>query len=131
MGRRAVNGRHRMAVDVNWLRLDDGFSDHPKITGLTDTAFRVHVCGLNYCARYLTDGMVPAARVPAWVGGRRRPETVVGELVRAGLWHPVDGADEYAIHDFGDWNPTRDRVERARKVNRHNALKRWENNGQS
>ena len=43
-----------------WVKLDDGFTDHPKIASLSDSAFRTFVTALCYCNKNLTDGFVPA-----------------------------------------------------------------------
>ena len=101
---------------MTWVRLDDRFPEHPKIVGLSDRAFRAHVTGLAYCARYLTDGTVPRGALPA-----RR---VLVELVAAGLWAP-DGADACSIHDYLDWNLSKE--ERAGKAvaGAMGAAKRW------
>lgn len=82
---------------MGWLRVDDAFTDHPKIAGLSDRAFRAHVEGLVYCARYLTDGQVPRAKGPA--------PRVATELERAGLWSSTKRG--WMIHDFLDYNPSR------------------------
>jgi len=42
-----------------YLNTDDGFPDHEKIDVLSDGAFRLHVAGMHYCARKLTDGTIP------------------------------------------------------------------------
>jgi hypothetical protein len=83
---------------MGWLRLDDAFGDHPKVIGLSDRAFRAHVMGLLYCARHLTDGVVPRAAVPK--------TTAVHELERAGLWTATRGGG-WLIHDFLDYNPSK------------------------
>lgn len=86
-----------------WLRLDDGFSDHPKIIGLDDGAYRLHVDALVFCARTLTDGFVSKGAL------RRLPNGhLVGELVDAGLWEP-DG-EGWWIHDFLDYNQSAEQV---------------------
>jgi hypothetical protein len=82
---------------MGWLRVDDAFTDHPKIAGLSDRAFRAHVEGLVYCARYLTDGQVPKAKGPT--------PRVASELERAGLWSSTKRG--WVIHDFLDYNPSR------------------------
>ncbi len=83
---------------MGWLRLDDAFGDHPKIIGLSDRAFRAHVMGLLYCARHLTDGIVPRAAAPK--------VAAVRELERAGLWTSTRGGG-WLIHDFLDYNPSK------------------------
>jgi hypothetical protein len=83
---------------MGWLRLDDAFGDHPKVIGLSDRAFRAHVMGLLYCARHLTDGIVPRAAAPK--------AAAVRELERAGLWTATRGGG-WLIHDFLDYNPSK------------------------
>jgi hypothetical protein len=48
---------------VSWVRLDDQFADHPKVTTAGPLAGWLYVCGLLYAARYLTDGFIPTAHV--------------------------------------------------------------------
>lgn len=92
-------------------QLDDHFGDHMKIAGLSDAAFRLHVCGILYCSRGLTDGLIPADDVPRLVRRFRRP--ALAELLERNIWTSVmDGA--YVIHDYLDWNPSRAEVERRR-----------------
>lgn len=80
-----------------WVRLDDGFADHPRVIGLSDRAFRVHVAAMCYAARHLTDGWVPS--------GHPSHARAIAELVTAGLWMP--GADGgFVIRDWSQWNPS-------------------------
>lgn len=83
-----------------YLNLDDNFADHPKVDALSDGAFRLHVAGLCYAAKNLTDGHVPKARlkrlVPDYKSG------YLTELTEASMWLPAPGG--YAIHDYLDWN---------------------------
>lgn len=44
---------------MSWLRIDDGFSRHPKVTALTFKERWVWMDLLCYCARYQTDGWLP------------------------------------------------------------------------
>jgi len=90
---------------MGWLKLDDAFGDHPKVVGLSDRAFRAHVLGMVYCARYLTDGHVPRAVGP-------KP-SIAKELERAGLWTSMRGG--WQIHDWLDWNPSRAETEAERE----------------
>jgi hypothetical protein len=94
-----------------WLKVDDKFTDHPKIAGLSDAAFRLHMCGLTYCARHLTDGRVPANEVPRLV--RRLRKAAVDELIREGIWRemrPFDKLEAYEIHDYLQWNDSKEHV---------------------
>lgn len=116
-----------------WVRLEDVFTDHPKIVGLKDSAFRLHVTGLCYAARHLTDGRLPLAVVKVW----RFKATDAKELLDAGLWEEADG--QYLIHDFLDFNPPREQVEAEReerreaksRAGRAGAAKRWQTDGRA
>jgi hypothetical protein len=87
-----------------WVRLEDGLPDHPKIDAAGGDAAWLHVCALAYCNRNLTDGYIPADRVPR-LSDRKRPLQLAERLVDVGLWHRLE--DGYTIHDFLDYNPTR------------------------
>jgi hypothetical protein len=86
-----------------YLNLDDGFADHEKVDALTDGAFRLHVSGMNYCARKLTDGVVPKHRVHRLMPTYK--PAYLRELIDAEMWlkHP----EGYEIHDYLDWNKPR------------------------
>jgi hypothetical protein len=114
-----------------WLRIDDGFADHPKIEALSSDGLRAHLKGMCYCARYLTDG-----KVPATVARRMADPSVLDELQRVGrddekgrpgLWEEKDGY--FVIHDFLDFNPSREEYEQtvARKsaAGKRSAEVRW------
>lgn len=94
-----------------WVKLDDGFPEHPIIDGLSDAAFRLHVAGLCFCSRQLTDGLIPAATVVRLVP-KHQPKAVT-ELVEAGRWLPVDGG--YQLHDYLKYQPSREQVEARRE----------------
>lgn len=86
-----------------YLNLDDNFADHPKVDALSDGAFRLHVSGLNYCARKLTDGVVEKHRVHRLMPVYK--PSYLKELIDARMWMPhVDG---YEIHDYLEWNQSR------------------------
>ena len=101
-----------------YLNIDDGMDEHPKIEGLSDAAFRMHVSGMLYAARRGTDGEIPYSK------SKRLSDTasdgVAMELVRAGVWHDLgEGCDDsrtclagvkgsYIIHDYLQWNHSSD-----------------------
>jgi hypothetical protein len=86
-----------------YLNMDDNFPDHPKVDGLSDGAFRLHVSAMCYAAKHLTDGYIPPERVsrltPRYKPGQR------DELIKAGLWVGHDTG--HLIHDYLDWNKSR------------------------
>lgn len=91
---------------MTWVRLEDTFTDHFKVSALEPTAFMLHVAAMCHCGRNLTDGRVDAEDVPRLVRGYR--EEWVAELVGLGLWDVVEGG--YLVHDFLAYNPTREKV---------------------
>lgn len=110
-----------------WVNLDDAFPDHPKNDALTDAAFRLHVAGICYANRHLTDGLIPADKVTRLVP-RFRTSTLK-ELLARGHWRHIESIDTYEIHDFLQWNRPREKViaerERKSKAGKKGAEKRW------
>lgn len=105
-----------------YATFDDKFADHPKVAGLSDAAFRLHVSGILYCARHLTDGLMPADEVPRLV--RKFRPASLKELLDRGVWRDVLGG-AYAIHDYLDWNLSREAVLKRRDDARNAARRRW------
>lgn len=116
---------------MSWVRLDDGFPEHPKISGLSDRAFRFHVAALCYCARNLTDGVIDrkAVRIIGAVVGAKRPLGLVQTLVNASLWGTC--SDTFVINDYLDYNPSNDQVktDRNRAAERMRALRSARSSG--
>lgn len=113
---------------MTWVKIDDQFPDHPKVAALGKnmaSAGWLHICALCYAARYLTDGLIPRAQIAKLTNLDNR---VVGRLVisliDAGLWE--EKPDGYWIHDFLEYNPTREYVlaERAKTKDR---VGKWRN----
>ena len=100
---------------MSWVRIDDHCPDHPKVRRAGTEAAWLHVAGLWYCARYLTDGAVPK-EVVGTLTAVRRPTAAVRALVSVGLWH--DAGHEYLINDYLEFNPSRAEVEGKRDAAR-------------
>lgn len=131
---------------MTWVKIDDAFSEHPKMAAVGPVGWGVWLAGLAYCNRNLTDGFIPRAiadgiggswtieeqydsEVVVWQLERGRMTSdvtgygrnldavwIVGILVQYGLWDEVDGG--YRVHDFADYQPTKAEVlaARAKKV---------------
>jgi hypothetical protein len=97
---------------LSWLKIDDGFSEHPKVDALTDRAHRIHVDALCYCSRNLTDGQLTAVTVRGVKARRRATQKHIDELVGAGLWVPYK--DGYLVKAFLEYNPTAAEVKEKR-----------------
>ena len=125
-----------------WAKLDDEILDNPKIVNAGVFGFALHIAGIAWCARNLTDGKIPAAKVRALLMLDRvnidtanplalidGPRSMSGDegldallvadhLVACGLWRTIAGG--YEINDYLDYNPSREKVlaERARGAKR-------------
>lgn len=95
---------------MNWLRIDDGFPDHPKVAALSDAAFRLWVTAGCWSRRQATQGFVPRTQLRA-LTRHRTPNLLVAELTdskvssryEAPLWEEVEGG--WQFHDWDDFNP--------------------------
>ena len=95
---------------LGWVRLDDNFSDHPKVIALSDKAFRLFITGLCYSNRQLTDGLLPYQIVTGWVGDD--PLKPSDELEDQNLWERVDKG--FLIRSYTEYQPTREKVNEKR-----------------
>lgn len=100
---------------MTWVRIDEGFPEHPKVIAAGPLASWLHVCAIAYCNRQLTDGFISAAVLPRLSDGRRtRSHAAI--LVDVGLWEVVDGG--WLIHDFLTYQPSKAKVEAERSAAR-------------
>jgi hypothetical protein len=109
-----------------WIRIDDMIAHHPKILRAGPVACWLFVAGLAYCARYRTEGFIPA-EVVSTLTSSRNYRKLAERLVNAtkpggsaGLWEPVAGG--YRVHDscscpgsFGPSLPTEGAGDLARR----------------
>lgn len=128
---------------MSWLRIDDHFADHPKLLRAGPIAGWLHLAGLCYSARHLTDGFLPIEAVGTLAtfngvsitgNGQLFSEPVrvitmdlVETLVRVGLWEVWRDGDMflgYRIHDYLKYNPSRAEVEGERESKKNGGLAR-------
>jgi hypothetical protein len=123
---------------VTWVRIDDGFPEHPKAATAGALGQHLFLVSLCYANRNLTDGHIPDQALlrladysgvhleaPDSLPGLPIPATprlVAQQLVNARLWHETDLG--YVIHDYGRYQPTREQLERRRSVWRRRQRKR-------
>lgn len=99
-----------------WARFDDTFHSHPKITSLSDKAFRLYVNSITWSSQHLTDGAIPDHALTTLVP-RSRPDRAqkwAQELVDCGLFVTDDTG--FRIHDYCDYQMTKAQVEQRRKA---------------
>ena len=107
-----------------WLKLDCRFHDHPKVVGLSDAAYRLHIGALLYAKEHLTDGVITtetAQRV--WNNPVSALEPRISELVGAGLWKisgkpPGSKSVHWVIHNFLKWNLSKEQVNKSKGLHR-------------
>ncbi len=91
---------------MTWVKLPQEYADRSEIMLAGRDAAWLHTAALVYCAKFLTDGLVPAAAIYGLAMGPDAPE-LAARLVAVGLWYPADGG--YYIPDYLAWNPSRER----------------------
>jgi hypothetical protein len=85
-----------------WFKVDDSFWSHPKVIAAGNAAIGLWVrCG-SWCAEHKTDGRIPEAFAKQ-VGSPSQ----IGKLLTAGLWTAVDNPCGYLMHDWPDYQPTK------------------------
>lgn len=98
------------------FRVDDMLHSHPKArrAGLAAMGLWA-MCG-SYGMSYKQDGFVPEWFVSGFPGSKKLSEI----LVSVGLWQPFVKDDEpgYIFHDWLDWQPSADEIERDRERQR-------------
>lgn len=101
-----------------WVKLDDRFDDHPKVTTAADQIGRHGIfIAVGFFAvmlmksnRHLTDGFISDATLRS-LPDRAAPK-LAQVLAAAGLFDRVEGG--YRVHDYHDYNPTADEVQEKR-----------------
>jgi hypothetical protein len=110
---------------MGWVKIDDGFTRHPKVMKAGPLGIAMQVAALCYCNQYLTDGFIPRSVVAGllnlegigmrmWDGelfGGGEDATwvlIVEDLIESGLWEEVEGG--FQIHDYLDYQPSKAEV---------------------
>jgi hypothetical protein len=105
-----------------WVKIDDGFPEHPKVLSAGPLAMAMQIAALCYCNRNLTDGFIPKAAglrfldfsglgMRMWTndtfggGEDASAELVIEDLVNAGMWDVVPGG--WQIHDYLEFQPSK------------------------
>jgi len=104
-----------------WVRIDENALEHPKIGGLPDGAFRLWVQGLAYCQKFLTDGFISNLAIRGLHAFSPKRKEL---LMNAGLWERAE--DGISVHDFLQWNVSRQHVMAARDQARERLKKHRE-----
>jgi hypothetical protein len=103
-----------------FVRFDDTWLEHPKIAQAGSLAAHLYAAGITYANRHLTDGFIPDGilyRLADWTGVTLNGEQVTSQaladrLIEHGLWDRTQ--DGYTVHDYFDFQPSRQEVEKRR-----------------
>jgi len=87
-----------------YAHLDDRFYGNPKILSTPLPAVGLYCLGLSYCNAQLTDGFIPRSAVAGWPGWAAAAKMLVARK----LWESE--TDGFRVHDFLEWNPSREQV---------------------
>ena len=101
-----------------WFRSDDGLHSHPKTRRAGVEAMGLWVVAGTYSSAYKLQGFVPDSYVASW---GRKGRALAAKLVAAGLWEPANDLVEgpgWQFHDWIDYNPTAEQIERDRELAR-------------
>jgi len=88
-----------------WIKIDVQITEHPKVEGLSDKAFRALIELWCYCGRQHTDGIVTERQWKAW------PPKVRAELIARDLAHPLDIGGGAVMHDYTDHQRSREQID--------------------
>lgn len=105
-----------------FARLDLNYFDHPKIAALSSEAILAHLEMIVYSRKYMTDGVVPM-RI-----AMRFASDVLRELAENDPECPsitISDDGSIVIHDYAEWQETRDEIERRARSARRSAESRW------
>lgn len=109
---------------MTWFKVDDALATHDKVLKAGNSAMGLWVRAGAWCAQHLTDGHVPTHAVRL-LGNTAQANA----LVKAGLWVKVD--DGYRFHEWHDYQPTREHVERVRDERRKAGQRGGKKSGES
>jgi hypothetical protein len=98
---------------MTWFKVDDSFHSHPKVLAAEPAALGLWVVAGAWCSANLTDGFVPDHVLP-----RLLPDAaqLAEKLATCRLWRRAKGG--YRFHDWSDYNPSSDEVNKEREAAR-------------
>lgn len=101
---------------MSWAKIDDRANEHRKQLAAGAEACWLWTCALMYANRQdARDGFVPAAMLPL-LYPMKRPTSLAERLVAVGLWSEAPGG--YVIHQFAEWNRSKEKVQTDRESTR-------------
>lgn len=90
---------------MTWFRVDDKSAFHRKVTDVGNEAWGALCRAGAWSSDHLTDGRVPWS-VALTIASKKIWE----RLFVTGLCERLEGTTDFLIHDFLDWNPSKEQV---------------------
>jgi hypothetical protein len=122
-----------------WAKLDDQMHRRRKVRGLSDPAWRLYVSAIIDCCAEGSDGVLEGWALRELLPSHH--EEHVRELLARGLIHdaptctsdtclsshglPLVGTDLFVVHDFGQWQMTREEWDANKAKKQKGAHARW------
>jgi hypothetical protein len=86
-----------------WVRYEDDFYDHPKVSGLTDKAYRLWTGSIAHSNRFRLDGLLTTKEQSKLRGRWNARSRHVDEIIECRLWHRNLDSDLVALRQhFGN-----------------------------
>jgi hypothetical protein len=101
---------------MGWAKFDDKYLTNRKIMQAGLEARALHQASIIYCAGELTDGLIPGGVIfkLCALSDIVNVESTVDRLVELNLYEKTDAG--YMVHDYLDYNPSREQVLKTRAV---------------
>jgi hypothetical protein len=91
-----------------WVKLDDTFYDNPTNRSLGPAGRDLFVAGLAYCAKGLTDGVIPKGDLQLVLAQAQAKRSLVDRLIGAGRWS--DEGDHFLVSEYLTYQPSKAKV---------------------
>jgi hypothetical protein len=124
---------------MGWAKIDDQMHRKRKVRGLSDPAWRLYVSAIIDCCAESSDGVIEGQYLRELLPNHH--ENHVRELVARGLIHdaprcdsetclssqglPLEDSDLYVIHDFHEWQMTREEWDVRKRASDKANHERW------
>lgn len=101
-----------------WARFDDKRHMNPKLLAAGLEANGLDANAITYCAANETDGFIPDAALMLIAAGARSPRKLARRLVDVGRWERDDDRGGHWVHDYLQYNDSKEKAEERRQVER-------------
>lgn len=91
---------------MTWVKLDDGYANHPKVAEGGSDALALDIGGMCYAARYGTEGFIPERMLTHLSIACADPMRSAETLLSTGRWERDNERGGYVIHDWNDYQPS-------------------------